>query len=77
MLQRVMTQEEWEEIDENFAKGVSFPFLLRTIPWVMHEVPYEAREHVFAASGLVHRILWRLTRPRFERLQARAFRYAP
>jgi hemerythrin-like domain-containing protein len=77
LLQRVMTQEEWEEIDKEFGKGVTFPFLLRTIPWVMHEVPYEAREHVFASSGLAHRLLWRLTRPGFERLQARAFRYAP
>ena len=77
LLQRVMTQEEWEEVDKGFAKGISFPFLLRTIPWVMHQVPFEAREHVFAASGVAHRVLWRLTRPRFERLQARAFRYAP
>ena len=76
LLQRVMTQEEWEEIDKEFVKGVTFPFLLRAIPWVMHEVPAEAREHLFETSGVVHRILWRLTRPRFERLHARAFRYA-
>ena len=77
LLQRVMTQEEWEEIDKEFAKGVTLPFLLRTLPWVMHEVPFEAREHAFASSGPAHRVMWRLTRPRFERLQARAFRYAP
>ncbi|HET6560602.1 MAG TPA: hemerythrin domain-containing protein [Marmoricola sp.] len=77
LLQRVMTQDEWEQIDKELVKGVTFPFLLRTIPWVMHGVPAEAREHVFASSGLAHRVLWRLTRPRFERLHARAFRYAP
>ncbi len=77
LLQRVMTQEEWEEIDRQLTKQLTVPFLLRTVPWALHELPFEAREHVFGSTGLAHRVMWWLTRSRFERLEARAFRYAP
>jgi iron-sulfur cluster repair protein YtfE (RIC family) len=76
LLQRVMTDEEWHAIDENFKRGVPFGRLVQLVPWVMHSVPDEVREQVFAGSGPLHRTLWRLTRRRFERGETVTFRYA-
>jgi iron-sulfur cluster repair protein YtfE (RIC family) len=76
LLQRVMTNQEWHAIDENFKRGVAFSSLVQLVPWVIHRVPADVRELVFAETGLLHRTLWWLTRRRFERRDADAFRYA-
>jgi iron-sulfur cluster repair protein YtfE (RIC family) len=78
LLQRVMTNEEWLAIDEHFKEGVSFGQVLRLVPWVLHEVPAEVRERLFAEpGGSVHRLVWLLTRARFDRQHRTAFRHAP
>jgi iron-sulfur cluster repair protein YtfE (RIC family) len=78
LMQRVMTDEEWRAIDEHFKEGVSFRRVLRLVPWVLHELPTEVREALFAEpGGAAHRVVWLLTRGRFERQHRRAFRHAP
>ena len=77
LMQRVLTAEEWEGIDAHFKEGLSLGTLLRTVPWVMHQVPGEARAHVFATTGAAYRVLLALTRRRFERLHRKAFRHLP
>ena len=74
ILQRVLTHAEWEAIDEHFKEGVSFRQVLRLVPWALHELPQETRAVLFAEpGGAVHKLMWRLTRGRFERLNRRAF----
>jgi hypothetical protein len=40
-------------------------------------VPTVALPDLFARTGAAHKVIWRLTRRRFARAEARAFRYAP
>jgi iron-sulfur cluster repair protein YtfE (RIC family) len=76
LIQREMTQAEWEAIDEHFKKGVTFGELLTLVPWALHQVPADVRTRLFAQpGGRAHRLLWGLTRRRFERLDRRAFHH--
>jgi iron-sulfur cluster repair protein YtfE (RIC family) len=78
LMQQVMTNEEWHAIDEHFKEGVSFGLVLRLVPWVLHELPAEVRDRLFAEpGGAVHRVMWVMTRRRFERQHRDAFRHAP
>lgn len=76
LVQRVMTAEEFDGVEK--AIGRSYP--ARDIPfviaWAMHGLPRDAREAMFASAGAPYRLLHALVRGRFERAEARAFRYA-
>jgi len=75
LVQRVMTAEEYQAVEK--AIGKSYP--VRDVPfivgWAMHGLPTEAREQMFALAGGGYRLLHALVRRRFERGEARAFRY--
>jgi hemerythrin-like domain-containing protein len=75
LIQRVMTQADWEAADDHLKEGLTLGLLVRAVPWVMHQVPTAVQQQVVAESGPAHRLLWRLTRRGFERRDARAFRY--
>lgn len=76
LLQRVMTQPEWEEIDGRFKEGFSLREVLRVVPWVLHRLPVDVRDELFAEpGGAAHRLMWWLSRGRFRRLDDRAFRH--
>jgi iron-sulfur cluster repair protein YtfE (RIC family) len=77
IIQRVLTAEEWQRLDEEELKpGIPFAQLLALVPWAVHEVPAATREHLFAQpGGAVHRVLWLLTRGRFRRREQIAFRH--
>ena len=76
IIQQVMTQHEWEQLEaEHFRRGVPFAQVLKIVPWAAHDVPAPLRRDVFAKSGKVNELLWRLTRPRFERRERIAFRH--
>ena len=74
LLQRVLTHEEWEEIDAHFKEHLSTRLLLRMVPWALHEVPREVREQVLSMpGGFGFRVVWLLSRGRFARRERRAF----
>ena len=76
LIQRVMTAEEWEAIDEKFKGSITFGEIVKLVPWALHQVPAEVRARLFAEpGGGMHRVMWMLTRRRFERLDRRAFRH--
>ncbi len=76
MMQRVMTGAEWEALEARFGKGITPGVLLKAVPWVLHEVPAEIREELFARpGGRAHRAVWLLTRRRFTRAHRTAFRH--
>lgn len=76
LIQSVMSQSDWEEVDKHFQDAVTFSEVVKAVPWALHRVPADIRAQLFAQNGLLHRVLWRLTRSRFERLDRRAFRHA-
>lgn len=76
LMQRVMTNAEWMAVDEHLKEGVGLRTLLRLVPWALHELPAEARDGLFEQpGGTAHRLMWLLTRRRFERQHRTAFRY--
>ncbi|MDP3893386.1 hypothetical protein, partial [Nocardioides sp.] len=78
ILQSVLTHAEWEVIDEKFKKGLGFGELLALVPWVLHELPPEVRGTLFGQpGGGVHRLMWLLTRRRFDRQDRAAFAHRP
>lgn len=79
ILQRVLTQADWERVEaEHFRPGLGFCDLLVLVPWALDGLPSTARRTLFEApGGGVHRLLWLLTRRRYQRRTAVAFRYLP
>jgi len=76
IVQSVMTQEEWEGLEaEHFRRGVPLRQVLKLVPWCAHDVPGRLRRQAFAKSGKANELLWRLTRPAFERRERVAFRH--
>lgn len=63
---------EYQEVE----KGVRQPSpktLAFVLPWIVQHTTEDERGHLFAQAGAPMRILWRLTRGRFARLDAAAF----
>ena len=75
LVQTLMTAEDWAVFEKRIQDTIRFRQMLRLVPWAMHELPHSARELVFTETGAAHRLLWQLTRRRFERLDRRAFRH--
>ncbi len=77
IVQRLLTQAEWEAIgEEHFDRPVRVGMLFRLVPWAAHELPDAVRRPILASAGLGFRVLWRLSRPGFERRERKAFRHA-
>lgn len=76
ILQRLVDADRWAAIEHEIGRDHSFGSALRVVPWVAHEVPREALDRVFARTDAVMRAVWLLTRRRWARREARAFRYA-
>lgn len=76
LVQRYLTPADWGWLEkEHFSKAYKpweVPFALC---WVLHELPDEARQLVFAIPGAPPRRIWTLLRPGFERRERRAFRH--
>jgi len=76
ILQRLMTQEQWLAIDEEFFKPELTPRLaVRLVPWAAYGHSREVLDRVFAETGLGFRLVWLATRRRFAAREARTFRY--
>jgi iron-sulfur cluster repair protein YtfE (RIC family) len=76
IIQQVLDHDDWERLEEeHFRKGVPFSQVLRIVPWAAHDVPGPLRRQVFAKTGKVNELLWRLTRGGFERRERVAFRH--
>ena len=76
IIQRVLTQEDWERLDEeHFKEDLSPGKVVRIVPWAAYGVPREVLDGVFAKTEPGFKLVWLLTRRRFARRQARAFRH--
>ena len=76
LVQQVMTDAEWRQLEEDhFRAGVTPGMFVKMLPWLMHQLPASATERLVAGAPAAQKILWKLTRPGFERRERRAFRY--
>jgi iron-sulfur cluster repair protein YtfE (RIC family) len=76
MLQRTLSVEENQAFEQAAARGYPLRMLPFLLPWAMDEVPHEARTRLFEQAPPGYGLILRLLRPRFERSERRAFRYA-
>ena len=77
LMQQVMTEAEWRQMqDEHFKPDkVTLVMLQNMLPWTIDGVPAAVRERLLGdvPGG---RLIWRLSRPGYERRERRAFRFA-
>jgi hemerythrin-like domain-containing protein len=75
LIQALMTQEEWLELDATHFKDDSITLgkVVRIVPWAAYDVPREALTRVLAEAGPGFRVVWLLTRRRFARRERAAF----
>lgn len=78
LLQRVLTQSDWDEIEAHFEEDLTLAVVVRLAPWVLQGVPADVRSELFAKpKGAGYRLVWWLTRRRFARRHAVAFAHLP
>ncbi len=76
LMQQVMTGAEWEELDRHFKEQLRLRDVFALVPWILLDVPETVRAELFQLpGGRGHRLLWWLTRGRFARRHARAFKH--
>ncbi len=75
LVQRVMTHDEFQSVDAAIARSYPLRELPFILGWVMYALPDDAREQMYDVAGGPYRFLHALVRRRFERGEARAFRY--
>ena len=76
IIQRVLTQDDWERLDEeHFKEDLTPAKIVRIVPWAAYGVPQDVLDRVFATTGLGFKLVWLATRRRFQRREARAFRH--
>lgn len=75
-LQRVTTPEEEKAMSKGAEQGYPLRITPFVVPWVAERVPEELITPILRQAGPAFVVLLRLTRSRFRRGEARAFRYA-
>lgn len=77
LMQRLMTQAEWEQmVSDHFQpERVTLAMLRDLLPWTIEGLPAPVRARMLGdvPGG---RLIWRLSRPGYDRREHRAFRYA-
>jgi hemerythrin HHE cation binding domain-containing protein len=77
IIQRLLTVEDWERIEAEAVPSPRLGKVVRIVPWAAFGVPREALDRIFdQPGGGGFRLIWRLTRRRFARRHAQAFRFA-
>jgi hypothetical protein len=75
LVQRVMTAEQFTAVEAAISKSYPLRDLPFILGWAMYGMPDHARERMYEFAGGPYRFLHALVRRRFERGEARAFRY--
>ena len=76
ILQRLVTPEQWAQIETEIGKDTSLGYAAKVVPWVAHCLPRETLQRVFHDVDRAFRVVHVLTRRRFAKREARAFKYA-
>ena len=65
IIQRVLTQEDWERLDEEHFKGDARQGGLGVVPWAAYGVRVRCSTEVFAKASFGFKLVWLATRGRF------------
>jgi hemerythrin-like domain-containing protein len=78
LLQAHVAVADWEELDRTALRGGLSPAqLLQLVPWAVHGLPDSVTREPLRRAGLPFRVLLRIGRPRFARLEREAFVHVP
>ena len=73
-----MGGEEWAEVErKKFRGGLAPGDLVRMLPWAVEDLPDDVVRRMLAEAGLPFRVMLRIGRKRFARLEAAAFTHVP
>jgi hemerythrin-like domain-containing protein len=77
ILQRHMTAEDWQRIEEeHFKSKDSLGFLLYVVPWIAQDLPQQVLADVLDEAGTPMKVVnWLGARLRFRALERKAFRH--
>ncbi len=73
MFERHFGAEEWDRLDEAALASVPVRQALFTVPWFMATAAPEDAARTYSVAPLPLKVVWRLTRRRYARLEAVAF----
>lgn len=76
MLQRTLSQEENAAFEKAVEKRYPLRLIPFTLPWVMDEIPADARERLLESTPPGYGLLLRIFRRRYQRGERLAFRFA-
>lgn len=77
MLQELLTQEEWSEIEAaHFTSSLPAADVVALVPWLLHRVPGPIRRDHLARAGRAEHLVWLATRASFGRRERLAFAHA-
>ncbi|NPC41043.1 hemerythrin domain-containing protein [Nocardioides sp. zg-1230] len=76
MLQRTLSQEENAAFEKAVEKHYPLRLMPFTLPWVMDEIPADARERLLESTPPGYGLLLRIFRRRYQRGERLAFRFA-
>lgn len=77
LIEQVFTSAEYAELEEQAGGKATPRQLLFTIPWAIDWATDAEREHAFATTPTVFKLLWRARRGSYARLTDRVFADAP
>ena len=78
LLQRYVAADEWAELERKHLRGGLGPGdLLRLLPWSVQDLPEPVATDLLTEAGLPFRVMLRLGRRRYERLDSAAFAHVP
>ena len=75
MLQRTLSEEENKTFEKAADRAYPLKMIPFLLPWAMDEVPVEAVNRLLATTPPGYGLMLRLCRPRYRRVEQRAFRY--
>ena len=76
LVQRHLTPAEWELAEQRAGTGVGLRDLAFLVPWMAERLDQETLGAAFRKAGAPMRVLYALTRGRFAKVEAVAFRHA-
>jgi Hemerythrin HHE cation binding domain len=76
LVQKYLPPPDWEASEKAAKRSFAPRELGFLIPWAATGLPRPALDRAFAGAGLLFRVLYRLTRGRFAKAEAVAFRHA-
>lgn len=78
LLQRCVAADDWAKLERKHLRGGLGPGdLLRLLPWSVQDLPEPVAAELLAEAGLPFRLMLRLGRRRYQRLDAAAFKHVP